>query len=76
LLKVTRDETGFYSLEDTVSEEGVGAGSELVPDKPWSLLMPMERHHIALVSKLESRPPKTTGIRDLEINRTFIVGGI
>ncbi len=76
LLKVTRNENGFYSLEDTVSEEGIDAGSELVPDKPWGLLMPMEKHHIALLSKLESRPPKMTGIRDLEINRTFIVGGI
>jgi len=36
----------------------------------------MEKHHITLVSKIESRPPKITGIRDLEINRTFIVGGI
>jgi len=76
LLKVTRNENGFYALEDTVSEEGISAGSELVPDKPWGLLMPMEKHHITLVSKIESRPPKITGIRDLEINRTFIVGGI
>ena len=76
MLHVTRDDEGYYRLGDSVLQEIVGRDGDVTPISPWSLLVPMKNHHFDVITEIEPRVPDVTGIRELEIGRTFIIGGI
>tara|TARA_B100001250_G_scaffold71778_1_gene58088 strand:+ start:2393 stop:6508 length:4116 start_codon:yes stop_codon:yes gene_type:complete len=76
MLHITRDSSGFYRLGDSVRQGETK--SEIVnisPLYPWSLIMPISRHNIEVVTEVDPREPDITGIRELEIGSTFIING-
>ncbi len=77
MLHITRDNRGRYGLGDTVLNEVVeGKSADVSPVHPWSLMVPLKQHYIELSKEVEPIAPEVTGIRELEIGSTFIVGGI
>ncbi|MGQ7846054.1 baseplate J/gp47 family protein [Granulosicoccus sp. 3-233] len=88
MLRVTRDGTGKYSLDDTAAAGSNGADSilsaediarkwrleELRPSVPWSLAVPSRRHRIEIVRDNEERQPSPAGVGRLEIGSTLILG--
>lgn len=73
MLHITVDRDGKYSLFDTARDES-GHAAEIRPRYPWSLAIPM-RHH-ALETTREARPieANVTGVDELEVGATFIIG--
>lgn len=77
MLHITRDSRGRYDLGDTVLNEVVeGKTADISPVHPWSLMVPLKQHYIDLSKEIAPIAPEVTGIRELEIGSTFIVGGI
>ncbi len=76
MLHISRSLDGYYRLGDSVQQEIVGDGADLVPVYPWSLAVPLKKHYIEVETQIEPRAPEVTGIRELEVGNTFIVGGI
>ncbi len=90
LLHICRDDHGSYSLDDSVPHRGRGSGSEdsaidrlpgniemecIRPKLPWSLVSTAPKHFIKALDCLEDIEPMPTGIDELEIGNTFIIGG-
>jgi hypothetical protein len=48
--------------------------TQLRPLSPWSIALPMREHLISAVDAVANNSPETTGIADLAIANTFIVG--
>ncbi len=76
MLHITRSSDGYYKLDDSVRNEIVNESADIVPTFPWSLMMPLKRHHIEVATQIEPIAPEVTGIRELEIGNTFIIGGM
>lgn len=77
MLHITRDNRGQYDLGDTVTSEVVeGKSADVSPLYPWSLLVPLKRHYIEVSQVVEPKAAEVTGIRELEIGNTFIIGGM
>jgi hypothetical protein len=77
MLHITRDMSGNYKLGDTVSHEFYeGKSADVTPLNPWSLIVPLKRHYIEVAKEVRPINPEITGIRELEIGSTFIVGGV
>ena len=77
MLHVTRNNGGQYQLGDTVRKDIRGDDDrDIIPLHPWSLIIPLERHYIDVSQVVAPREPDVTGIRDLEIGSTFIIGGM
>lgn len=75
MLQISRSHDGAYELGDTVKSELVeGQAPDIVPKLSWSLAVPLKRHHIDVTQDIEPKAPDITGIRELEIGRTFIIG--
>lgn len=77
MLHITKDGNGEFNLSDTVINElKDGKTADVIPLTPWSLIVPLKRHYIEVTKKIETITPEASGIRELEIGSTFIVGGI
>lgn len=77
MLHVTRNNSGQYQLGDTVKNDIRGDDNrDIIPFHPWSLIIPLERHYIDVSQVVAPREPDVTGIRELEIGSTFIIGGM
>ena len=84
LLQVACDDDGLYTLADTArlgaageraAPEAQDGGASLRPHRPWSLLLPMPEHLLALADATPDAAPQSSGIRDLAVGATLIVGG-
>ncbi len=77
MLRITNDCAGYFQLFDTVSEnadgEEVNEVREIGPLHPWSIAIPISRHYIKTMDKVEDIQPEITGIDELEICNTFII---
>ncbi|MDI3464965.1 MAG: hypothetical protein OJF50_003786 [Nitrospira sp.] len=86
MLHITQDDEGAFSLEDTVRERRQSAQSGALerdeiddadcvrPRYPWSLPVPLKTHCIETTDDAQPIEPATTGISDLGIGSTFIIG--
>ncbi len=74
LLQIACDDDGTYTLGDTARLAGNGR-DRLDPHRPWSLALPMPEHLITLAEAVVDPTPLTSGIRELAVGRTLIVGG-
>jgi hypothetical protein len=77
MLHITRNNSGQYELGDTVSNIiAEGKSSNITPLNPWSMVVPMKRHYIEVNQEIEPKAADITGIQELEIGSTFIIGGV
>jgi Baseplate J-like protein len=81
MLHISEDRSGSYALGDTVRlASGVlpdgerETVDEIRPHYPWSLAIPVREHHIETGSSLRSVAAKATGIDQLKVGQTFIIG--
>ncbi len=60
-----------YQLRDSAAED-----RELVlhPQRPWNLLTPVRQHALQLLADVRPVQPEVTGVGELEIGQTFIIG--
>ncbi len=77
LLQLVEDDRGRYRLEDTARPAGAAATSrsELQPSYPWSLALPFDHHHIEAAQDWAVVEPEPTGVGELEVGCSFVVGG-
>lgn len=78
MLHIAEDADDLYTLADTVSRKpalGAANDSRVRWRYPWSLAVPMERHFIESLLVSEPVAPEPTGIGELDIGSTFIIGG-
>jgi hypothetical protein len=73
MLHITRDSEGRYSLADTARGQH-SAKVEIRPKYPWSLAVPARQHYIEATTSARPIEPQVTGIDELEIGNTFIIG--
>lgn len=75
MLRISPDGSERYGLLDTAARKGGEAGHrDIVPDYPWSIAVPLQRHAIAIGDDLQPRDPKAVGLAALEVGTTFIIG--
>jgi hypothetical protein len=81
MLHISEDQSGSYALGDTVrlASSVLPDGEretvdEIRPKYPWSLAIPVREHHIETGSSLRSDAAKATGIDQLKVGQTFIIG--
>lgn len=75
MLHINRNEAGYYYLGDSVKNEIIdGEAPDIIPNLQWSLIVPLQRHHIEIIREVQPKAPDITGIRDLEVGSTFIIG--
>lgn len=81
LLHVVCSDDRFHVLHDTArqSPKLIAAGarmglSQVSPELPWSLALPVKNHLIELADQPADMLPQATGISLLEVGKTFIVG--
>lgn len=73
MLSVSGREVDLFALKDTAA--GAQAGEPVItPAYPWSIAVPIKRHHITVVHAGAATPATPTGIGQLEIGSTFIIG--
>lgn len=70
LLQVTEYDDGLYTLGDTARR----AGGRLQARLPWSLALPLADHLLALADAPADAAPEPSGIEQLGLGSTFIVG--
>lgn len=82
LLHLTCSDAGVYTLVDTAREgqgerpgEGRGERGHAVSRAPWSLALPMPTHIVTAASAFPDPAPQPTGIAQLSIGSTFVIGG-
>jgi hypothetical protein len=74
MLKISNSDDNQYELTDTVEEEDYSYHkTKVVPKSPWSLLVPMQKHFIETLKKIEIINAEMTGIDELEIGQNFII---
>lgn len=74
MLKISSSDDDQYELTDTVDEEDYSYHkTKIVPKNPWSLLVPMQKHFIETLRKIEIINAEVTGIDELEIGQNFII---
>jgi hypothetical protein len=74
LLRVAQGDNGVYALYDTARSRAGAVVTQLRPLSPWSIALPMREHLVSAVDAVASNSPEATGIADLAIANTFIVG--
>ena len=82
MLHITEEENETYRLMDTVKWHAMENNAEqcnrhealIKPRYPWSLAVPMRRHYIETTMSIEPIAAKETGVNELEIGSTFIIG--
>jgi hypothetical protein len=74
LLRIAQGDNGVYSLNDTARSRTGLIVTQLRPLSPWSIALPMREHLISAVDAVANNSPEATGIADLAIANTFIVG--
>jgi hypothetical protein len=74
LLRVAQGDNGVYALYDTARARAGAVVTQLRPLSPWSIALPMREHLVSAVDAVASNSPEATGIADLAIANTFIVG--
>lgn len=73
MLHITVDQDGNYNLFDTAKGE-LKHEAVIRPRYPWSLAIPMENHFIETTRESRSIKAEITGIDELEVGTTFIIG--
>lgn len=73
MLHITVDQDENYSLHDTAKGEQ-SYEAVIRPRYPWSLAIPMESHFIETTRESSSITAEITGIDELEVGATFIIG--
>ena len=86
MLHITQDDDGAFSLEDTVHDRRESARREtsehdeiddsdcVRPRYPWSLPVPLKNHFIETTDDIQPIVAEVTGINELGIGSTFIMG--
>ncbi|WP_447985974.1 hypothetical protein [Nitrospira sp. Nam74] len=89
MLHITEDDQDRFSLEDTAamterrprtdhsdsaSLSAHGASEEIRPKYPWSLAIPIRTHFIQTMDRRQTIQAKRTGLNELEIGTTLIIG--
>ncbi len=62
-----------YALEDS-AVKSKGEEPQIAPVYPWSIAVPIKRHHITVIQANAAAAPAPTGIGKLEVGSTFIIG--
>ncbi len=72
MLSVNGRDGDLFELKDTAT---VQEGEPVIePAYPWSIAVPIKRHHITAVHANAATPASPTGIGQMEIGSTFIIG--
>lgn len=74
MLHITAQHADNYTLMDTARLDSRHEAL-ITPRYPWSLALPMRNHFIETSSTIETIEPEVTGINELEVGSTFIIGG-
>ncbi len=74
MLHITEEGGGKYALMDTAKLDRRHEAL-IVPRYPWSLAVPMSAHFIETTASIEPVKPALTGVSELEIGSTLIIGG-
>jgi len=83
MLHITEEGHGTHKLMDTVkwremenndAKQNNRHEALIKPRYPWSLAVPMRRHYIETTMSIEPIAAKETGVNELEIGSTFIIG--
>ena len=69
VLRISSRDHSNYSVE----ESGENNGDRIRGSYPWSILTPMKKHFINVVTKAEDFRDITVGYGDLEVGSTFII---
>ncbi len=73
MLHITDETHEKHTLKDTAKLNN-RHDAMIEPRYPWSLAVPMRRHFIETVTSVEPVDAKPTGVNELEIGSTFIIG--
>ena len=73
MLHVTVDREGKYRLDDTARDD-LSREAEIGPYYPWSLAIPMRHHALKTTRETRSVEANITGVDELEVGATFIIG--
>lgn len=73
LLQVAQADDGLYSLHDTARARGE-ALTKACALTPWSIALPMREHLVAPVDRLGEPAPEPSGVGQLGLGQTFIIG--
>ncbi|GGE72587.1 baseplate J/gp47 family protein [Massilia psychrophila] len=74
MLSVSGRDLDLFSLKDTAAP-GMTGEPVIEPTYPWSIAVPIKRHHITVKHAGAATPASPTGIGQMEIGSTFIIGG-
>jgi hypothetical protein len=74
MLHITRKEKGSYGMEDTARHLSAKESSRILPRFPWSLATPNQTHILETTDDSRRVKAEVTGIGDLAIGNTLIVG--
>ncbi|MBL1260682.1 MAG: baseplate J/gp47 family protein [Thiotrichaceae bacterium] len=73
MLHITDEVNEKHTLKDTATLDN-RHDAMIEPRYPWSLAVPMRRHFIEIAMTIEPVEAKSTGVNELEIGSTFIIG--
>jgi hypothetical protein len=73
MLHITQDGERHYRLDDTAKEQN-NAKVRIEPRYPWSLAVPARHHFIETMTSAHTIEAEVTGVDELEIGATFIIG--
>jgi hypothetical protein len=76
MLHIAESDEVVYSLGDTAeAREPAPASGLIAPRYPWGLALPMRRHFLQALRTEHAIAAQVTGIEELEVGSTFIIGG-
>ena len=73
MLHITVDRHGKYRLDDTARGDPNNE-AKIQPRYPWSLAIPMRHHALETTRDTEIEQANITGVGELEVGTTFIIG--
>ncbi len=74
MLHITAHGQNHYHLFDTVDGHSADKKvEEIRPLFPWSIPIPLKRHFIETMNKVQTIQAEVTGIKELEVGSTFII---
>ena len=73
MLHITQDGERHYRLGDTAKDQD-NAKVRIEPRYPWSLAVPARHHFIETMTSAHTIEAEVTGVDELEIGATFIIG--
>jgi hypothetical protein len=74
LLHITKGIPGRYTLADTARATDPASGVSLRARSPYSILLPTSQHLIEISRAERDAAPRVTGVANLAIGNTFIIG--